>query len=83
MAGNVAEWVSDWYGPYPDTATKDYGGPPNGSMRVLRGGSWDDPSPRVAYRNSFEPGARIYAFGARCARTMPVDAKLEKPKSTR
>lgn len=40
MHGNVAEWVSDWFGNYPIGAATDPGGPPEGKYRPLRGGSW-------------------------------------------
>ncbi len=42
MAGNVGEWVADWYGEtyYTETATKNPTGPTSGEFRVLRGGSW-------------------------------------------
>jgi formylglycine-generating enzyme required for sulfatase activity len=40
MAGNVEEWVADWYGAYPGERQLDPTGPPSGTYRVLRGGSW-------------------------------------------
>ena len=45
MAGNVREWVSDWYdGNYYDSLSTDISanplGPVNGETKVFRGGSW-------------------------------------------
>jgi formylglycine-generating enzyme required for sulfatase activity len=41
MLGNVAEWTLDAYGPYPrGEEDKDPTGPPAGSTRAVRGGSW-------------------------------------------
>jgi formylglycine-generating enzyme required for sulfatase activity len=40
MAGNVQEWCWDWYGT-PYAAGSNSHGPTSGSIRLLRGGSWN------------------------------------------
>ena len=40
MLGNVWEWVGDWKADYPSSLVVDPMGPPVGSFRVGRGGSW-------------------------------------------
>ena len=41
MAGNVWEWCWNWNGSSGSSAQIDPRGPPTGSMRVIRGGSWN------------------------------------------
>ena len=73
MAGNVGEWVADWYGSnyYEASPTRNPSGPAVGSFRVLRGGSWSDlPKYLFIYgRFKLPPETRNSYTGFRCART--------------
>jgi len=72
MAGNVAEWVSDWYDPryYHAGPFRDPKGPEAGKHRVYRGGSWNDSSAnvRTAKRFAAAPHQASAVIGFRCAR---------------
>jgi formylglycine-generating enzyme required for sulfatase activity len=64
MSGNVWEWVSDWYGGYSSLDVSDPKGPPSGSDRVYRGGSWDSDTGecQVFNRGYDGPGARSSGY---------------------
>lgn len=75
MLGNVAQWVSDYYGPtyYMVSEAQDPTGPKQGTQRVLRGGSWNAMPNRVRVSNRITnpPGDRVSTFGFRCAGDLP------------
>lgn len=79
MAGNVSEWVADFYGPYPggeaETNSENFG-----KERVRRGGSWYSlgsdtrvsrrdknlPSPQIE-----DPNSELGKIGFRCVLDVP------------
>ena len=71
MAGNVAEWVQDWYDPnyYPSGPLTNPTGPPRGAIKSMRGGSWLKPavSLRTSDRDWGTIDSRPSGTGFRCA----------------
>ena len=72
MAGNVAEWVQDWFmfDYYAIMTDRNPRGPASGRYKSVRGGSWKSRPNllRAATRNGSSPERRLSTIGFRCAR---------------
>jgi formylglycine-generating enzyme required for sulfatase activity len=74
MAGNVWEWVQDYYDAryYAASPAANPPGPLQGDQRVLRGGSFENQAQdlHAANRFFFDPQAATSSFGFRCAASL-------------
>jgi len=78
-AGNVWEWTTDWYQPYPAVLSKTFRQKPPGRHKVLRGGSWTEVRDGTAERY-FRCANRLHAppnysagnIGFRCVQELPA-----------
>ena len=75
MAGNVLEWVSDWYDSnyYVSFPAPNPQGPGSGSGRVVRGGDFGSHAHglRASRRVDFVPSYSNRDLGLRCCRSVP------------
>ncbi len=83
VCGNVREWCADAYGIYegaiddviPDDEVEQFGcngGEDRGTLRAVRGGSWDSPNAvfiRIRMRSGFAPEYYARTLGFRCAKS--------------
>jgi formylglycine-generating enzyme len=72
VIGNVWEWVSDWYAAdaYRSASDRNPQGPPEGRLRILRGGGWPVSDIRMltcAHRHEVPTDTYSYSIGFRLA----------------
>ena len=73
LAGNIAEWVHDWYDKnyYKTSPYKNPKGPDKGKYHVIRGGAWNSLPDylRSSSRYGYDDAKDFYGIGCRCAKS--------------
>ncbi|KMP11615.1 hypothetical protein UZ36_03945 [Candidatus Nitromaritima sp. SCGC AAA799-C22] len=79
MAGNIAEWVHDWYDKnyYKVSGYKNPKGPESGTNRTIRGGAWNSLAGylRSSARYGYDDAKDFYGIGCRCAKSAEPQEK--------
>ena len=80
MAGNVREWVQDWYAAdyYKTASGRNPRGPESGILKVVRGGSWHsfEADIRAAARGKGGFALKTHGVGFRCAKNDSGNKKI-------
>lgn len=84
MTGNVSEWCSDWFGPYYLGTEPNPQGPKEGSMKIVRGSSYDNGQTNsyLSRRDYYAPQEAMNYCGLRLALSLPNDPSkqvIEEP----
>lgn len=82
MAGNLAEWVSDWLGYFKDTTVTNFVGAPDGGSlgeRVLKGGSFKHSEARTTLHSRLDTYTIISKSKANYVGGRIAFGKIEKP----
>ncbi|BCA54361.1 conserved exported protein of unknown function [Nitrospira sp. KM1] len=85
-AGNVMEWVADWYQEsyYKDASERNPSSPEYGTYRVLRGGAYTTAGMdvRITSRSKMMQDFRDETIGFRCALSGANDGNLQRREKT-
>lgn len=73
--GNAEEWIKDWFEPRPPGSCTDPAGPESGTLRTVKGGSFqsDSAGVSVSFRRGLEPG--FGRCGVRLVQDLTVNGK--------